>query len=68
MESRQKFCRHCNANVLAHKPESKIGCFAHMFHAFLTVMTGFWWGIVWIAHACYGDGEFRCSRCGGVCK
>ena len=68
MQSKQKFCKRCDRSVLAHKQDSKIGCFAHMVHAFFTVCTGCLWGIVWVLHANYDGEKFKCSVCGGVTK
>ena len=68
MKSEQKYCEHCNKNVLAHKASADIGCFCHFGHLCLTICTGLLWGIVWILHANYDNNKFRCSICGSVCK
>lgn len=68
MGSKQSHCYKCQKNILAQKDDAKIGCFAHLVHAFFTLCTGFLWGIIWIIHANYNNGKFRCPICGGVVK
>jgi hypothetical protein len=68
MKTKQAYCNHCNSKTLAHKENSSIGCFAHCFHLVLTICTGFLWGLIWIIHANYDNGVYRCCKCGGRVK
>ncbi len=74
--NKHKYCKRCEAYVLAHKDERKIGCMAHIgfaiFTFIATVLTGGIFGIpmicIWMLCAFYDNSKFLCSHCGEVCK